>query len=235
MMYKTCNAPWNAQDKETEPWKKGMKKPTILPFSCGPPSQSPLELRMTRDRWHEIAWNPLKSLCDTMGSFILWWKFSDWARVGVACCIYFWLFQDVCELCFNFLVFFLFCSGVGLSAAHITFCIISCYSESLKTLELKICKNHGRQVMHFEWWRQSSDSSLVQITGANAAVWTQPALSWSRDWPGLWYEHTGIQPTHVTDTCTCQHRAANPSLDLSVKKSNFKCNNWILSAMHMFW
>ena len=107
MMYKTCNAPWNAQDKETEPWKKGIKKPTILPFSCGPPSQSPLELRMTRDRWHEIAWNPLKSLCDTMGSFILWWKFSDWARVGVACCIYFWLFQDVCELCFNFLVFFI--------------------------------------------------------------------------------------------------------------------------------
>ena len=34
--------------------------------------------------------------------------------------------------------------------------------------------------------------------------------------------------------CTFLSGAANPSLDFSVMKSDFKCNNWIVSVMHMF-
>ena len=31
------------------------------------------------------------------------------------------------------------------------------------------------------------------------------------------------------------HRAATPSLDTSIMKSDFKCSNWIFSVMHMLW
>ena len=59
--------------------------------------------------------------------------------------------------------------------------------------------------------------------------------AWSKAarWPG----NRGMREHYILQTSYggSVNRAANPSIDLCVMKSNSKCKNWILSITHIFW